>query len=240
MARYSELKQKQRSLREAFPAAHALRVHRALSWLGRAEAAADDDDVRFILLWIGFNAAYADSIGDEQLDGRSAFEAFFTALCRLDAGRRIYGLVWERFSQEIRVLLSNQYVFSPFWRFQNGDASCGDWERRLQYSRMQAGSAIARQNTPKVLSIVFDRLYVLRNQLVHGGATWNSSVNRSQVRDGARILGHLLPVFIDLMMDHPDQDWGRPYYPVVDQDLPLRSTGARAPAGMDASSAPRR
>lgn len=223
MARYSELKEKQRALRETFPTSHGLRVHRALSWLGRAEAAGDDDDVRFILLWIGFNAAYADSIREEQLDGRSAFDVFFTALCRLDAGRRIYGLVWERFSQEIRVLLNNQYVYSPFWRFHNGDASCANWEQRLQYSRIQAGSAIARQNTPKVLSIIFDRLYVLRNQLVHGGATWGSSVNRSQVRDGARILGHLLPVFIDLMMDNPDHDWGRPHYPLVDQDAVART-----------------
>ena len=34
---------------------------------------------------------------------------------------------------------------------------------------------------------VFDRLYVLRNQLVHGGSTWNSGINRTQVRDGAAI-----------------------------------------------------
>jgi hypothetical protein len=71
-------------------------------------------------------------------------------------------------------------------------------------------------NTVRVLSILFDRLYVLRNQVLHGGATWNSSVNRNQVRDGARILGFLVPVFIDLMMDHPDEDWGAPHYPVVE------------------------
>ena len=45
-----------------------------------------------------------------------------------------------------------------------------------------------------VLSIVFDRLYVLRNQLVHGGATWNSQVNRQQLRDGVAILGTLVPL----------------------------------------------
>ncbi|WP_425067816.1 hypothetical protein [Reyranella sp.] len=38
---------------------------------------------------------------------------------------------------------------------------------------------------------ILDRLYVLRNQLLHGGATWNSSVNRSQVRDGAAVLSRL-------------------------------------------------
>jgi hypothetical protein len=57
---------------------------------------------------------------------------------------------------------------------------------------------------------------VLRNQLVHGGATWNSTVNRSQVRDGAAVLGWLLPVMIDIMMNNSDRDWGKPFYPVVD------------------------
>jgi hypothetical protein len=25
-----------------------------------------------------------------------------------------------------------------------------------------------------------------------------------------------MPVFVDIMMDHPDEDWGRPFYPVID------------------------
>jgi hypothetical protein len=57
---------------------------------------------------------------------------------------------------------------------------------------------------------------VLRNQLIHGGATWNSSVNRDQVRDGAAVMGCLLPVFIDIMMDHPDRGWDMPHYPVIE------------------------
>ena len=61
-----------------------------------------------------------------------------------------------------------------------------------------------------------NRLYTLRNQLIHGGATWNSAINRNQVRDGVRILSWLLPIFIDLMMDAPDADWGGLHYPVVD------------------------
>lgn len=34
-------------------------MHRALSWLNRAEREPDDYDARFIFLWIAFNAAYA-------------------------------------------------------------------------------------------------------------------------------------------------------------------------------------
>ena len=37
-----------------------LRVYRAISWIGRAEACDGDDDARFIFLWIAFNAVYAD------------------------------------------------------------------------------------------------------------------------------------------------------------------------------------
>jgi len=51
---------------------------------------------------------------------------------------------------------------------------------------------------------------------VHGGATWNSDVNRDQVRDGASLLGCLLPIFIDLMMDNPGHEWPMPNYPVVE------------------------
>ena len=79
-----------------------------------------------------------------------------------------------------------------------------------------ADAALAAGDTPVVLSILFDRLYVLRNQLLHGGATWNSAANRSQVRDGAAILCHLLPLFIDLMMDNPHEDWAMPLYPVIE------------------------
>ena len=41
-------------------------------------------------------------------------------------------------------------------------------------------------------------------------------MNRAQVRDGAAVLGWLLPVFIDIMMDNASRDWGRPFYPVVE------------------------
>jgi hypothetical protein len=36
------------------------------------------------------------------------------------------------------------------------------------------------------------------------------------VRDGTAILAFLMPVFVDLMMDHPQEDWGHPFYPVIE------------------------
>lgn len=214
------LKDKQRALREGFAQPLTLRVHRSLSWLRRAEEELDDGDVRFILLWIGFNAAYAGDVslalGNETQRERDLFMRFFTTLVSFDRKHRIYNLVWERFSQEIRVLLENHYVFAPFWHHHNGLPGNADWRDKLEREHIAIGAALRRLDTATILSILFGRLYVLRNQLVHGGATWGSSANRAQVRDGTALLGCLLPLFIDLMMDNPAHDWPMPNYPVVE------------------------
>lgn len=213
---FQNLKEKQRAIRAGFPEPLGLRVHRAISWLGRAEQAGDDHDVRFILLWVSFNAAYAQDVGGSDPSGeRTTFRTFFDALVGLDGVKRIYNAVWQRFPNEIRVLLNNEHVFAPFWNHHNGIEGYDDWAQSLAASQKVIATAMAQQDTARLLSIVFDRLYVLRNQLVHGGATWNSSVNRRQVTDGAAVLGTLMPLFIDIMMDSPQHDWGRPFYPVV-------------------------
>lgn len=213
---HASLKDKQRRLRDGFPMPLTLRVHRALSWLGRAEQEADDTDTRFILLWIGFNAAYAGDVQRAMESERDHFREFFATLLGFDAGKRLYDAIWGRFPHEVRLLLDNRYVFAPFWQHHNGVPGTDDWEEKFERSRRATGSALARQDTATILSILFDRLYVLRNQLVHGGATWNGDVNRAQVRDGAALLGTLLPLFVDLMMDHPAHAWPMPHYPVVE------------------------
>lgn len=212
---HQALKERQRAIRDGFPDAFALRIHRALSWLGRAEREVEDADVRFILYWVGFNAAYAGDLETDITSERKTFTDFFRTLVALDSDKRVYNAVWSRFPHEIRVLLANRYVFSPFWSHHNGLDGYDNWADRLALSQKAVAVALQQQDTVKILSLVFDRLYVLRNQLVHGGATWNGSVNRDQVRDGAAVLGVLLPTFIDIMMSHPDADWGVPQYPVV-------------------------
>jgi len=57
----------------------------------------------------------------------------------------------------------------------------------------------------------------LRNQILHGGATWNGKVNREQIRDGVRILGRIVPAVVSIMMDNPEAEWGEPCYPVLEE-----------------------
>lgn len=215
---FTALKSRQRAIREGFPENMGLRVHRALSWIGRAEGCAGDDDARFIFLWIAFNAAYADEreFQKAQPGERAAFPGYFRRLVALDGDNRIYGAIWRQFAGPVRLLMGNRYVFAPFWQHHNGIEGHADWQARFDADARRFARAFQAGDIARVLGTVFERLYVLRNQLVHGGATWNSAVNRDQVRDGAAILGFLMPVFVELMMDNPGEDWGRPFYPVVE------------------------
>ena len=201
---------------ETFPDEFNLRMRRSLSWLGRAEneMSADDPDAAFVFYWIAFNAVYVE--GTKEFSGeRYVFSDYFDKIIELDGGMTIYNLIWEEFSDPIRNLLDNQYVFEPFWRHYNGMPGYQDWEDRFDRSRRLVHQFLAEQNTKGILSTLFDRLYVLRNQLLHGGATWRGSLNRPQVKDGARIISSLVPQFVALMMDHPESNWGGIYYPAV-------------------------
>ncbi|MBA6411781.1 hypothetical protein H2508_01490 [Parahaliea sp. F7430] len=213
---YSDLKARQRAERESHSEGLALRTHRALSWLDRAEQC-EDEDGKFIFLWIAFNAAYANEIVEgERAHEKKTFVMFLEKLVELDTEDTLYQLIWSEFSGSIRVLLNNQFVFEPFWEYQRGNISQEQWKSSFDSARTAANRALAEHRTADALSIILSRMYTLRNQLVHGGATWNSRVNRDQLSDCARFLGKLVPQIIKLMLDNPNTLWGDAVYPVVE------------------------
>jgi hypothetical protein len=216
MFSHQVLKTHHRNERENFPENLSLRVHRALSWLRRAELENDDFDAKFIFLWIGFNAAYANEFDEKnRFSEQRKFLEFLSKLISLDEGKLLYEIIWENYTGAVRVLIDNPFVFQPFWHHQNQLITEDEWRRLFEHSKASAKRALAKMDTRRVLAVIFERLYVLRNQLLHGGATWDSSVNRDQLRDGVTILEHIVPTIIHLMMKNPKQLWGEPAYPVV-------------------------
>ncbi len=194
-----------------------LRVRRATSWLSRAEAEMRDEpgdpDAAFLFLWITFNALFAeDTDRFHDASDPGAAQRFFVKVCRLDRDRVVYDAIWSRFSGPIRLLLDNPYVYKRYWMDRNKPGG-GGWQARFAARKERTHHALARQDTYAILCELFERLYVLRNQLVHGGATWNSRANRDQVKDGQAILATLVPHFMAIMIANHEADWGRPHFP---------------------------
>lgn len=224
------LKKQLDAQRDTMPPDTALRLHRAISWIAAAQKNNDDEDAKFIFLWVAFTALYTRrptdserqedelSIDHIHLPERKSQFDFFNKIVRSDTDNIIYNAIWEKFSGPVRNLMSNQYVFDPFWQSQEKgeEAQSNSWEESMERQNAKFHKAFEHQATDKVLGYVFIRLYTLRNQIVHGGATHQSSVNRQQVRGAVAILEFLAPLFAHLMLSNFNEEWGTPYYPPVD------------------------
>jgi hypothetical protein len=206
------LKDKLHALGDTHDPSSYIRLHRAISWLARAERESGDLDARFVFLWIAFNAAYAQEFEPDE-EARQQLRGFFDRLLALDKTGRIHSLLLRKYSGPIRTLTSNRFVFEPFWRALREHDASEHWKESFQASSRMATQALLDQKVGTVLSVVFDRLYVLRNQLIHGGATWNSQLNRDQVKDGSTILFEIVPIIVDLMLENPDERFGTIMYP---------------------------
>jgi hypothetical protein len=207
------LKAKQRGARAQFPADLALRIDRALSWLGRAERELDDPDARFLFLWIALDAARTEARDDPGLAERDRLRRYLGRVLARDTGGRVEELVWNRFAGEIGQLVGNRHLFGPFWSHVSGIPGHDDWEALLELSVRWAERARADGDAARLIEILFDRFHVLRVQILRGGTVWGSGVTRVPVKDATAILAALVPVFLDLMMDEPGEDWGRLAYP---------------------------
>ncbi|RMA77648.1 hypothetical protein [Umboniibacter marinipuniceus] len=191
------------------------RLHRAVSWLACATDS-ESDDLRFISLWIAFSACMG--VADEQhtkLGERALFQLFIQRLVSRDEQRLVENVIWETYPNAVASLLENPYVMREFWEHQR--ISNPQWDSLLTRQRLRASRYFQERSGAKILGLVLDRLSVLRNQIMFGGATFKSSVNRSQVAEGTLLLQELVPAVIEVMMYSANDDWGEIYYPVMSQ-----------------------
>ncbi len=218
------LRAKLGELDEASTNAHRLR--RALSWLERAFGE-EDADARCLFFWVAFNASYGverraeiEEFGREPLEWQRR-ERYFARLTRV-AHRRIRSAIRGELSRPLERLMSNVYISRQFWDSLTDEPF--DWEtwsgkERFEHERKEVRRRLAADSpddTVFILARMFDRLNVLRNQLMHGCATQDGTLNRRQVEDGAEILAILLPLFLDMMLERIEEDWGDLAFPVRD------------------------
>jgi len=225
----ARLEKRLQDIQGSIPEASWVRLYRSLSWL-RASEAMQVEDERFIALWISFNALYGGSdfiAGTREDKGKKPsekkmFHRFLSDLADCNQ-ERIWKVLAEHYEDCIRSLIDNKYAYFGFWRDEfSKEPDEKQSERHFRDDMNRARKAFSQRNMRMFGRLVFERLYVVRNQLFHGAATYGSSLNRPQVRASCRLMAALVPVILetvlDILRDNPDYDrWGRLPYPPLDR-----------------------
>ena len=200
----------------------AVRIKRSISWLERAKKT-DDQDSKFALLWIAFNALYAidhHSCGDTKERLQQA--KLFSIIKAIDSEHEICKLIEEKCLDEAKNVVSNRYIMREYWDYvmnnnlQDGQEKHGQgfkkrWKDKTDNKRDKLVMSIKDRDILPMLGSIFGNLYILRNQIIHGCATWQSKKHRDkpeekdmdQVDDGCKVLEMILPLFIELLMENP-------------------------------------
>lgn len=208
MASAAELRDQFRALPKQLREDHqqfGIRVWRGLSWLERAEEmGADDLEGRFVSTWIAFNALYGRLDDNNRPWGdRESQGAFLAQIWRLDHRGRLSRVMHKRQLQILK-LIENKFLTIRFW--EHGESASHQVKKELR-------KALACFGTPKMLFVVrllFERLYVMRNQMLHGASTKGSKLNRRMLQSSGTTLLELLPLMLTIMIkDGVEEDWGR-------------------------------
>jgi len=188
-----------------------IRIHRACSWLQRAESHRSDAvDAAFVFQWVAFNSLYGkwNAEAREPHPDRITFSRFLDRVIELDEEQRID----KRLISEKRLAISifeDAYLAKHFWEEPSRERM-----RESMTQRQKAVGWFERGQTGEILFGLMHRIYLLRCQLVHGAATCGGKLNRQPLQRCSRMMQHLLPEILIVMMDCGiDEDWGTLCYP---------------------------
>jgi hypothetical protein len=195
------------------------RLQRADSWIQAASALPPDRlHEAFIFLYIAFNCLY----GRRKYEGDASqieedLDAFFTkvlAMHERDAaeGERILTGALKVCREDGAVLIRDRFLVNRYWR---GNQPPATLQPKLNKEAVGALEALADGDYREYLGLVFHRISVLRNQVMHGCATYGArSYGRASLAKALRVLRVLIPAFYQLARRYGhDLSWDPIPYP---------------------------
>ena len=198
------------------------RLRRSLSWLRRATEVSDEDlPPRFVDLWIALNALYGQARYAKDFESRDKedFEEFVQRLAELRSGESQLGQLINKKHVQIRAreLIQNKHLWNEWWGKKLDKYRERSGKRLVQFEKSLINDASAA-----FLSHLFERLQVLRNQIVHGSSSASTRKSRDALYPAILLLEEIVPEFIQLMIrEGQGIDWppvpypgkGSPQYP---------------------------
>ena len=176
------------------------RVRRSISWLKRVvQVSQDDFPPRFIELWIALNALYGQPTYGKSVrtTEEDYFKLFMVSLVLLDLSDKKLPVTMKRIERRVKGLLRNKYLWNDFWR---GDPAA--YKRRSLEEMRTLDVALRNNDVVTFFTCTVKRLLVLRNQLVHGSSSENTTKNEDALKPALCVMEDILPVFLLLMIRH--------------------------------------
>ena len=183
------------------------RLQRADSWVQAAsELPPDRMHEAFIFLYIAFNCMYGcrKYEGDQTQIGED-LRSFFSKLLvmhkkNIQQGGTILKDALAACQQDGAVLIRDRFLANRYWR---GTQPAVALQTKLNKEAVGALQALADEEYGEYLSTVFQRISVLRNQVMHGCATYGArSYGRGSLAKSLRVLRVLVPAFYQLMRQY--------------------------------------
>jgi len=172
----------------------------------------------FIFHYIAFNCMYGRrKYEGDQTQIQEDLEAFFSKLLvmhkkDLQQGGTILKDALSTCQQDGAVLIRDRFLANRYWR---GTQPAAALQIKLNKEAIGALEALADGEYGEYLSTVFQRISVLRNQVMHGCATYGArSYGRGSLTKSLRVLRLLVPAFYRLMRRYGhDLTWDPIPYP---------------------------
>ncbi|WP_447965598.1 hypothetical protein [Nitrospira sp. Ecomares 2.1] len=211
-----------------------LRVYRAKSWQKRARGCAKDGkkdlDGEFIFWWIALNALYGQPKERKEIKEKfqkyniTELQCLKSFLEDVSSSPHVVKVLTyhsnpnKQFRDDV---LENIFLLKDIWTQQ---LSAKDLEAHPAWGLIEKSVRSAENNLRKgqidnYLKQIFERLYVLRNQIFHGASKDQSRANRRSLTSAVPVLAELVPVFIKAVEDHGKniRSDGAPYAPFKGQ-----------------------
>ncbi len=197
-----------------------VRLTRCLSWLEHVDETElegrESADSRLVFGWIALNALYGQWDLEQQrhADNSKSLRDFIGVICRADSSGEI-DRVFVRSRELIRTIGRDEGLTREWWMTPSPDVPSGkhaDGDHILDW--------YGQGHSSRALHRLLDRIYVARCQLVHGGSTCGSALNRGAVDSCADLLVPLvLAIASVIIRDCADESWPSPCYPPPRQRL---------------------
>ena len=193
-----------------------IRLHRTISWISAAEYYAEDTDMAFIAYWNAYGAQHE---GEMNTKGNRATsnrrESHLHKVARLDTANDLFIILFTGYGEYLQHIIENKYLFRKYYLYKTGEER--DWEHAFSLERRAFRDAIVNKDIKSLLSLSLYRLSVLRNQMSHGAATYQGSVNRETLDMANAFLSEVIPKMTEIMLR--GEDWGEITFDVLDQPI---------------------